>query len=174
MLCPMGNFRILSTSLISQKKRFCYNSDVYCTVLCSIVLKYAFGYSNNGVKMQFWMCDGLFSHQRFQAKTLSCSSFSCDLLFAALAATSFQESQELVNQFSITSSTLVHKKLKLFISHHLHLRATSSKKKTHQHISFHSQPPVMIEGKCLRCVKFFTYLGSKVNSCTSLDDDIVH
>lgn len=56
--------------------------------------------------VQFCLNGGHFPSSRFQAKILLRSSVIDDLLFtdvAVIVASSFQEHQELVNQFSITS-----------------------------------------------------------------------
>ena len=67
------------------------------------MLRHAFGEIEDGVKFQFRTSGGLFTHQRFKAKTRTRTSIIWDLMFAddaALVATSFEEAQCLMDRFS--------------------------------------------------------------------------
>ena len=68
------------------------------------MLEYDFADIDSGVKFQFRTTDGLFNHQRFKAKSRLRARIIRDLLFAddaALVATSFEEAQKLLDQFSV-------------------------------------------------------------------------
>lgn len=70
----------------------------------SVLFQYTFSDLDTGVRLEFRMSGGLFSHQHFKAKTHKRTSIIRDLLFAddaALVAASLQEAQELMDQFSI-------------------------------------------------------------------------
>ena len=144
------------------------------------MLKYAFGDIDTDVKFQFRTSGGLFNRPRFKSKTRLRTSIIRDLLFAddaALVATSLEEAQELVNRSSNASKafglTISIKKTEV-----VHQPSPSPKKikGVQQKPPVHQFPttPIKVDGKNVKYVKSFSYLGSKVDSNASLDDEIIN
>ena len=118
---------------------------------------------------------GLFNHQR-KAKTRTTPSIIRDLLFAvdaALVATSIEETQDLVDRLSNARKAF---RLTLVLRKVAHQPKSIPKqvKGIKQQQPAHKSPntPIVIDGKNLKYVKSFTYLGSKINASASLDDEI--
>ena len=161
-------------------KQGCVMAPVLFALFFSVMLQYAYSDVDRGVQFQFRSSGGLFNHQRFKARTLLRTRMICDMLFAddaALVATSFEEAQELVSRFSVASKafglTISIKKTEV-----VHQPPPTPKqiKGVKQKPPVHLFPnnPIKIDENNLKYVKSFTYLGSKVNSSASLDDEIVN
>lgn len=161
-------------------KQGCVMAPVLFALFFSVMLKYAFADIDSGVMFKFRTSGGLFNQQRFKAKTLLRQAIIRDLLFAddaALCATSHEEAQLLVDKFSAACKafglTISIKKTEV-----IHQPRPSPKQiqGVKQRPPVHNFPdiPIRVDGKYLKYVKSFTYLGSKVNWNASLDDEIIH
>ena len=122
----------------------------------------------------------MFNYQRYKTKTLLGRTIIRDLLFAddaALVATSLEEAQALVDLFSALCKayrlTISIMKTEVIDQPQPTPKKVNGMK---QKQSFHNFPeiPIRIDGINLKYVKNFTYLGSFVNSNTSLDNEIVN
>ena len=120
---------------------------------------------DDGINIEFRTSGGLFNQKRLNAKTRLSYSLIQELLFAddcALVASSLSQLRNLVNRFSLASKAF---------------GLTISLKKTevlHQPKpnSAHADPVVSIDDYHLKSVKSFTYLGSRVNSSATVDDEL--
>ena len=161
-------------------KQGCVMAPVLFALFFSVMLKYAFADVDSGVELKFRTSGGLFNQQRFKAKTLLRQAIIRDLLFAddaALCATSREKVQLLVDKFSAACKafglTISIKKTEV-----IH-QPRPTPKQVHgvkQRPPVHNFPefPIKVDGKDLKYVKSFTYLGSKVNWNASLDDKIIN
>ena len=161
-------------------KQGCVMAPVLFALFFSVMLKYAFADEDTGVRFQFRTTGGIFNHRRFEAKTLLRRTIVRDLLFAddaALVATSLEEAQHLVDRFSAACKafglTISIKKTKV-----VHQPAPTPKQvhgvKQNQPVHNFPDLPIQVDGKNLKYAKTFTYLGSVVNSCASLDNEITN
>ena len=84
-------------------KQGCVMAPVLFALYFSVMLKYAFAGTEDGIRIQFRTSGGLFNHRRFNARTLTRTCIIRDLLFAddaALVATSREGAQRLMDRFS--------------------------------------------------------------------------
>lgn len=161
-------------------KQGCVMAPVLFALFFSVMLNYAFADVDTGVKFQFRTSGGIFNHQRFKVKTLLRRTVIRDLLFAddaALVATSLVEAQQLVDRFSAACKafglTISIKKTEVI---HQPCPTPKQVKGVKQKPPVHNFPetPLQVDGKNLKYVRTFTYLGSIVNSSASLDDEIIN
>ena len=161
-------------------KQGCVMAPVLFALYFSLMLKYAYGDLEKGVKFEFRTTGGLHNQQRLNAKTKTRIAMILDLLFAddaALVATSLEEAQELLDRFSAAYKAFVLtigvKKTEVV---HQPKPTPKQKKGIIQQQSIDKFPsiPITVDGKSLKYVRSFEYLGSKINCCASLDDEIVN
>ena len=155
-------------------------APVLLALYFSVMLHFAFGDLNKGVRFEFRTSRGLFNHQRFKAKTLTRPSIIRDLLFAddaALVATSVQEAQELIDRFSLACKAFgLSISIKKTEAVHQPKPTSKQVKGVRQQQSTHRFPdvPIKIDGQQLKYVKSFKYLGSTINYSASLEDEIIN
>lgn len=147
-------------------KQGCVLAPLLFALYFSVMIETAFKGVEEGVQLVYRTSGGLFNQQRFKAKTKTLVQTVRDLLFAddcALVAHSLEDMQRILNKFSRASKAF---------------GLTISIKKTelvHQPIRSHLPtvvPTVYVDGKALKTVSSFTYLGSIVSSDAKMDKEI--
>ena len=161
-------------------KQGCVMAPVLFALYFSVMLKYAFAGTEDGIRIQFRTSGGLFNHRRFNARTLTRTCIIRDLLFAddaALVATSREGAQRLMDRFSAACKafglTISIRKTEV-----VHQPAPAPKQipgvKQKQSTYVSPEIPITVDGHRLKYVRNFNYLGSKVNTNGTVDDEIVH
>ena len=142
-------------------KQGCVLAPTLFSIFFSVLLRYAFKDSTDGIWLHTRADGGLFNIARLRAKTKTAEVLIRELLFAddaALIAHSEIGLQKLVTSFSNAC-----KEFGLQIS----------LKKTNIMAQNASSPPaIAIDEENLDVVDCFTYLGSKVTSSLSIEDEI--
>ena len=148
-------------------KQGCVLAPVLFALYFSVMLEIAFQDSEEGVSIEYRTSGGVFKQSRMNAKTKTVFQLVRDLLFAddcALLTNSLADMQRLVDRFSAATKafglTISIKKTELLFQ----------PRPNHQP----PEPPsIFVDGKPLKTVSFFVYLGSTVTSDARLDKEIV-
>ena len=145
-------------SVSNGTKQGCVLAPLLFALFFSAMLEKAFSDLSEGINVEFRTSGGLYNQQRFKARSKISLQLVRDLLFAddaALLAHSLEDIQTIIDKFSETSKafglTISMKKTEL-----LYQPAACNPRLVN--------PSVFIDGKALKIVDTFKYLGSTVTS----------
>ena len=147
-------------------KQGCVLAPILFALYFSVMLMVAFQDLPTGVDLEYRCNGGLYNQQRFKARTLLSYQIVRDLLFAddcALVAHSLPDIQRIINRFSAAA-----KDFGLTIS----IKKTELVYQPAQRNSIIATPTVFVEGKPLKTVQSFNYLGSIISETAKMDNEI--
>ena len=146
-------------------KQGCVLAPTLFSFLFSMMVLSAFKNSDPGIQISYRRNGGVFNLHRQRAKTKVTLALIRELLYAddcAIVAHSEHDLQQLADFLSIATKrfglTISIKKTEVLFQP---ARGSTA-----------SAPKIKIDGKILNCVDSFTYLGSSLSSCNSLDKEI--
>ena len=147
-------------------KQGCVLAPLLFALFFSVMLVRAFQGMPEGVNLEYRSTGGLYNQQRFNAKSKISHQLVRDLLFAddcALVAHSLTDIQCILDSFSAAA-----KDFGLTIS----IKKTELVFQSAQRLPGLLTPIVYVDGKPLKTVKAFSYLGSTITEDATMDKEI--